>query len=75
MRASGINTQRTVLLCVFWLSYHSVVMNIFYCRKRLVNSLVNKEPSPSAVDELKDVEDEIERIRKKVMVKEGIVAK
>ena len=45
----------------------------FYRRKRLVNSLMSKTPCPDTVDELKRVEDEIEKIRKKIQKKEGIV--
>ena len=38
-----------------------------------MNSLMSKTPCPDTVDELKRVEDEIEKIRKKIQKKEGIV--
>eukprot|EP00794_Sanderia_malayensis_P015661 gene15661-17241_t len=49
-----------------------LLQSMQFRRKRLVNSLINKKSSPIVIDEIKQVEEEIERVRRKVQSKEGI---
>ena len=48
-------------------------VRIINCRKRLVNSMITntKGSSTDKVNELKGVEEDIEKIRKKIQMKEG----
>jgi len=43
-------------------------------RKRLVNSMMSKASCADKVNELKNVEEEIEKIRKKIQMKEGNIS-
>ena len=63
----------SVVFCTIQMLFYSYSKTDidFYCRKRLVNSMISKTSCADKVNELKNAEEEIERIRKKIQMKEG----
>ena len=54
-------------------TYSNTAVDFNY-RKRLVNSMMSKASCADKVNELKNVEEEIEKIRKKIQMKEGNIS-